>query len=243
MPIYETGHARNVQHFQEMISFVTSWGAPYAPTNAAISVANLNAKLTDANTAMAVVTSNLAAYKAAVNTRETAFEGLRKLTTRVLNYYKSTGTASNNIDNVVSVKRKIDGKRAETVEDDPSTPENEAANSVSASQQSYTQLVEHFNTLIELVSGDPLYNPAEGELKVLALMSRKTAMADANGDVINLYTPLSNQRGLRDDVFYASGTGLVDLAQLVKNYTKAAFGIDSTQFNQIKGLTFSRPNK
>jgi hypothetical protein len=38
MPIYETGHARNVQHFQEMISFIDSWGAAYAPTNTAISL-------------------------------------------------------------------------------------------------------------------------------------------------------------------------------------------------------------
>jgi hypothetical protein len=243
MPIYETGHARNVQHFQEMIAFVDSWGAAYAPSNSAISLVNLTAKLTDAGTAMTDVTSNLAAYKAAVNVRESKFDGLRKLTTRVLNYYKSTGTAANNIADVTSVKRKIDGQRAKAVVDDPSTPENEAENSISASQQSYTQLVEHFGALIELLTGDSLYNPAETDLKVTALTTLKTEMANASLDVFTAYTPLSNKRGSRDDVFYASGTGLVDLAQLVKNYTKAAFGIDSTQYGQVKGLTFSRPRK
>ena len=40
---------------------------------------------------------------------------------------------------------------------------------------------------------------------------------------------------------YADTTGLVDIAMMVKKYTKAAFGTDSTQYNQISGLEFSRP--
>ena len=44
----ETGHAKNVEHFQEMISFVGGYGAAYAPTNASISLAQLNTALTNA---------------------------------------------------------------------------------------------------------------------------------------------------------------------------------------------------
>jgi hypothetical protein len=29
----ETGHARNVEHFQQMISFCTGYGTDYDPTN------------------------------------------------------------------------------------------------------------------------------------------------------------------------------------------------------------------
>ena len=39
MPIYETGHARNVEHFQTLISFVTGWGAAYQPSNPNIALA------------------------------------------------------------------------------------------------------------------------------------------------------------------------------------------------------------
>lgn len=45
----ETGHARNVERFAQMISFVQGYGAAYAPSNAAIAVAALQAKLAAAN--------------------------------------------------------------------------------------------------------------------------------------------------------------------------------------------------
>lgn len=43
------------------------------------------------------------------------------------------------------------------------------------------------------------------------------------------------------NVRYASDTGLVDLAGLVKKYVKSLYGADSPQFKQISGLEFTRP--
>jgi hypothetical protein len=44
----ETGHARNVEHFAQLISFVQGYGADYAPSNTAITLVNLQAKLASA---------------------------------------------------------------------------------------------------------------------------------------------------------------------------------------------------
>lgn len=44
----ETGHAKNVANFQDLISFCTGYGATYNPSKAALSVANLQAQLTAA---------------------------------------------------------------------------------------------------------------------------------------------------------------------------------------------------
>jgi hypothetical protein len=41
----ETGHARNVERFAQLISFVQGYGADYAPGNAAITLPNLQTKL------------------------------------------------------------------------------------------------------------------------------------------------------------------------------------------------------
>ena len=57
----------------------------------------------------------------------------------------------------------------------------------------------------------------------------------------NSTTPLSNKRIARDEVLYADGTGLVDLAGLVKKYIKSLFGADSPQYEQISGLKFTAP--
>jgi len=42
----ESGHARNVERFTQLLSFVTSYGADYAPSNTNITILNLQAKLT-----------------------------------------------------------------------------------------------------------------------------------------------------------------------------------------------------
>lgn len=241
MPIYETGHARNVQHFQELIAYVTSWGPAYDPTNTAILLPILTAKLTAANTAMDDVIASKADYTAAVNDRENVFGGVRKLITRCVAYYESTGPAQNVIDDVRTLKRKLDGVRA-TQTPDPAPPGSPTPPApVSASQQSYTQLVEHFDGIIELFDGDVHYNPNETALEVATLQTKSTAMKTANTAVINKTVPLSNDRGARDDVMYADSTGLVDAALLVKKYVRAAFGADSTEYSQISGLQFSRP--
>ncbi len=41
----ETGHARNIEHFATMIGFVDGYGVAYNPSNAAIELAALQAKL------------------------------------------------------------------------------------------------------------------------------------------------------------------------------------------------------
>jgi len=240
MPVYETGHARNVEHFQQLISFVDSWGAPYAPSNTAIALTALNTKLTDTATAMDEVGFSLAISKTAINERENTFSGLRRLTTRIVSFYESTGTDPNKIKDARSIKLKIDGRRAKQVVDDPNTPEDESKNTVSASQQSYTQLVEHFDALLNLLSNDPLYAPAEDDLKILALNTLAGNMKIANNAVIDAFTGISNKRGDRNVIMYKDETGLVALTLLVKKYVKAAFGTDSVQFSQISGLEFTR---
>lgn len=236
----ETGHARNIAYFQTLISFVTGYGFTYAPTNAAISLVNLNAKLTEANARIDSVTTALGPSKMAINNRETAFDPLRKLTTRVVNYYASTGTEDNNIDDAKTYSRKIQGTRkSKPKKDDPGTPQNESQSNHSASQQSFTQMVEHLDNLVEILGQDPLYDPAETALKITTLTTLSTDLKTANTAVTNAYSPLSTARIKRDAGLYDPDTGLVALAGLVKKYVKAVFGADSPEFQQISGLKFT----
>lgn len=242
MPSYETGHARNVQRFQELCSFVTSWGASYNPSNAELELTKLTNKHTAANDALDDVTQKLTNFKDKVNQRENTFSGIRKLTTRVVNFYESTGTAANKVEDAKSIKRKIDGKRADTSVEEPPGEGEEAPTTISASQQSYTQITQFFGQLIALLQADGLYDPNENDLKITTLQGKHDDMEAANTAVIGAKTDISNSRFERDDVMYAEGTGLVDLALLVKKYVKAAFGSDSSEYAQIKGLEFRRPS-
>ncbi|HMM79289.1 MAG TPA: hypothetical protein PKC65_04625 [Pyrinomonadaceae bacterium] len=94
----ETGHAKNIANFGTLISFVQGYGSAYDPSNAAIELAALQAKLAAAETALDGVTAAVAPWKTKVNDRETEFEGLRKLVTRVVNSFAASGADQNAID-------------------------------------------------------------------------------------------------------------------------------------------------
>lgn len=237
----ETGHAKNIANFGTLISFVQAYGAAYDPSNASIEVTALEDKLAAAEAKIDGVSAAVAPWKTKVNDRETEFEGLRKLVTRVVNSFAASGAEKNSIDDVKAIKRKIDGARAKALpQDDPETPENEAQGN-SVSQKSYTQTVEHFDALIDfLTTNNTLYNPNENDLKLTTLTSRSTALKAANTAVMSAATPLSNARLDRDVELYNETSGLVDTAALVKKYVKSLYGADSPQFKQISGLEFRK---
>src|SRR6476661_1495653 len=146
----ETGHAKNVEHFQQMISFVGGYGAAYAPSNASISLAQLNTALAGAQTAMDGVQTNLAPWKSKVADRENIFKGIRPLTTRVVAAAEASGMEDNKVDNVKTFHRQIHGARAKALPaDNPGTPEDESKGG-SVSHQSYVQITEALGQLIKI---------------------------------------------------------------------------------------------
>lgn len=237
----EVGHARNIQNFQSLISFVTGYGGVYKPSNTQIELPQLTSALTLANAAMDDVTDKLGVSKTAINTRQNVFDPLRTTVARTVNYYSSTGAAENSIADVKSLKRKIDGKRASAPPvDDPNTPENEALNAHSAAQTSYTQRVEHLDNMIAIYQGDPLYAPNEADLTIAALQTLSTNMKAATQSVIDAYTDVSNARIDRKNAMYEGSTCLFNLQKMVKAYVKGLFGPSSAEYKQLSGLKFVR---
>jgi hypothetical protein len=238
----ETGHARNVEHFQQMISFCTGYGADYAPTNAMIALAALNTALTDAQTSLDDVQAAVAPWKLKVADRENIYKGIRPLTTRIVNSYEASGTDANKVDNVKTLHRQIHGARAKALpKDDPGTPEDESKGN-SVSHRSYVQVAEAFGQMIKQLDEDPAYAPNENDLKVATLTTLHTAMENANSAVITAATPMSNARIDRNEKLYGDTTGICDRAALVKKYVKSLYGADSPQYKQVSGLEF-RPVK
>ncbi len=236
----ETGHARNVQHMAEMISFCTGYGGAYNPSNGDLTVPKLQDIHDTCAAAIDGVTSAMGPWKSAVTARQESFKGIRKLTTKVMNSFAASGAPDNAINQAETFKRKIDGDRAKTLVDDPDTPEDESKGN-SVSQQSYTQLVEHLDNLIGVLTADGHYNPNEDELKLTTLNDYSNTLREKNQAVITANTPFSNARITRDNDLYDSEHSLVTRAALVKKYVKSVFGADSPQFAQVSGLEFRDP--
>lgn len=243
----ETGHARNIQLFQELISAIRAQGGVYKPSNPLIELAALEAKLDAANNALDDLSTKRAAESMADTARENLFKPLGRLSTRSINYYSSTGAPENRIADARVFMRKLQGKRARALVEvatattgaSPSAePAAEPAVTHSVSQQSYMQKVEHLDGLIDLFEGDPAYAPNEAELKTPELVNYSARLKAANTASINAATDVVNARDTRDAVLYDLDTGLVTLAVLVKKYVKALFGATSPQYKQISRLTF-----
>lgn len=238
----ETGHAKNVANFEDLISFCTGYGGSYNPTKPAISIAALTTLHSNAEASLQGVTSSKNAFTVATNQRQTAFDPLRKLATRIVNALDATEATDKLVKDAKTINNKIQGKRSGGKPTPPTTGVTEATEdkTISVSQQSYDSLIENFDKLIQLVSSEPTYTPNETELQVSTLTTNLGNLKTANTAVINSYTNYSNSRITRNSILYAPTSGLVDMAGDVKKYVKSVYGATSPQFKQVSKLEFKK---
>jgi len=243
--ISETGHAKNVANFDDLISFVTGYGTAYNPSKASIKLEALQSLSGSTKNAIDGVNVSLPAYSNAVAARDAAFAPLSKLITRVVNALKATDTTNQVDENAKTFARKIQGtratsKRTEEVKNTLSTAGKEVVE-ISSSQMSYDSRLDNFDKLIKLLTSVSLYTPNEADLKVSALATLYNELKTKNTDVVTATTPLSNARIARNDVLYKDITGLLDVASDVKTYIKSVFGATGAQYKQVSGLKFTNP--
>jgi hypothetical protein len=240
----ETGHAKNVANFEDLISFCTGYGASYNPSKAAIKLPALITVQTAAKTALANINSILPPYNNAIGEREAAFEPLSKLITRVVNATEATDLTKQAKEEVKTIARKLQGKRAtpkkEEVAPNPENPTEETPKSISASQMSFDQRIENLDKLVQVLAAQPSYTPNEADLSTAGLTTLLASLRTNNTTAVNTFTPVSNARINRNNILYAQGTGLVDLAGDVKSYVKSVFGATSPQYKQVSSLKFTK---
>lgn len=241
----ETGHAKNVANFEDLISFCNGYGGSYNPSKAALQIVNLTTLHSNALSSITVVTSAKNAYSITTNQRQTAFNSLRKLCTRIVNALDATHATDRLVKDARTINYKIQGKRAATKAAKPKVAGSEAAEdkTISVSQQSYDALIDNFSKLIELVGTEPTYTPNETDLQISTLQTTLGSLKATNTAVVNAYTGYSNARIARNNMLYAPTSGLVDIALEVKKYVKSVFGASSPQFKQVSKLEFKRPKK
>jgi hypothetical protein len=243
--LIETGHSKNVANLEDLISFCLGYGVTYNPVNVNIKVPALQAKHLASLNAVQAVKVAKTAFDNSTNARELIFATLKKLSTRIVNALEATTAAAVTVDDAKTVNRKLQGRRAGKVPEEPlvgSIPGAEpSVKSISVSQQSFDSLIDHFAKLIQIVSTEPAYSPNETDLKVVTLNAFLTSLKASNTSVIGTTTSYSNSRITRDATLYDSTTGLVELALEVKAYVKSLFGATSMQYHQVSGLKFTRP--
>jgi hypothetical protein len=155
---------------------------------------------------------------------------------------QTTDATTQKVADAKAFNKKLQGVRAKavTTPPDPNTP---APTTISTSQQSYDQQIQHLAGIISVLQTEPSYAPNENDLKIVTLTAKQTDLTAKNNAVATAYTNVSNSRIARDTNLYATTTGLFDIATEVKKYVKSVYGATSPQFAQIKGIEFTKKRK
>jgi hypothetical protein len=153
----------------------------------------------------------------------------------LVNALQTTDATTETIDNAKTFNRKMQGKKASSsqIPTDPNTP---APNTISISQQSYDQLIQHLAGLTSVLEAQTSYIPNETDLQVSTLQTKIADLTAKNIAVAKSYASISNSRIARNGTLYSSSKGLVETANEVKKYIKSVFGVSSPQFAQVKGI-------
>ena len=236
----EVGHAKNVANFQDLIEFVTGYGATYNPSKSSLKLAQLVALKATAEAKLTDVISKNTNYNNKVNERMVAFSNLKSLSTRLVNALQTTDATTQTINDAKTFNRKMQGKKA-SASQTPTDPNAPAPTTISTSQQSYDQLIQHLTGLKSILEEEPSYTPNEAELQVATIDAKIADLTAKNTAVSTAYTNISNSRISRNETLYTSDNGIFETASEVKKYIKSVFGASSPQYNQVSGIKFSKP--
>ncbi len=241
----ETGHAKNIATFEELISFCTGYGTAYNPSKESLTLLKLKELQTKAKEALQQTKVAKTTLDNATNNRQSAFQDIKPFTTKLVNALAVSGATDLTTANAKTVNRKMQGVKSTSVL--APTPNADSsivqAKSISTSQQSFDSKIDHFTKMVEIVAQEKTFAPNEVELQTKSLQEKLENMHATNKDVINTYTNWSNARIQRNETLYNPLAGLLQVAIEVKKYIKSIFGATSPQYKQVSGLPFSNLKK
>jgi hypothetical protein len=239
-------------HFQLLIDVCQNFGDAYNPQNPILLTTAMETKHATVQTSIDLVDTLIPPYLTALSVRQEKFAPLAGLSARVLATATVLGLPSAILTRAKEMVHKVRGERARKLTDSSKKKTAEGnegiegkevkkvkeAKHISVSQTSFNERIEHFNQLIDLVSSQPAYTPAETELTVASLKTLLNEMRTSNNAAMAASVPLAAARQERDILLFAPGTGMIDTALLAKEYVKAVFGTNSPQYKAVRHITF-----
>jgi hypothetical protein len=247
MATTERGHAKNVANFSKLITVCKGFSTKYNPSKTAIKLATLDAKLIVFVQQLQEIKDTDQAESTARNNRKMGFTDYNKYATRLLSALKATDATQETINDAISINKKIQGER---ITDQPKTKSetddnaSEKDKTISTSQKSYTNIADHFKKFKTLlVAQGTIYAPNETELQVTALTAYIANLDTLNKAVDTAETAASNAKIARNHNFYDEKTGIVDIANAVKEYVKSVYNAGSPEHKLVTGIPFTKPPK
>lgn len=235
MAYNETGHAANVANFKELIAFAESIGAAYTPPVAELTLAELQKQADVLDVALDTVNDIQAKNKKAIYERQTNYEGINTLVSRIGATLVVLGLEDKTIKNARSIIDKITGSNKKKPADTTATTAT-LAKTISTSQMSFEQRKNNFERLVVLLQAEPNYKPNEPNLELGALKTFSKSLAKNTNKVVETEKALDIARQQRDDLLYTEQTGAVDVGLRVKGYIKSKYSAKSSEFKRVQKI-------
>lgn len=237
----ESGHAKNVANFEQVIIILTALGTVYNPSQSLIVLAALQTKLTEAKIALASVDTAEANKTVKVDEAQAAFEELDKYVVnikRVASVEINDDAFTNDLQSLVN---EFTSKNIPSgVADDPSTPNiNESRTQISTSQRSRDNQIAHLADIVALLKTQS-YNPNDDEYKLDAIEARLADLTAKNNAAKASIAALGNAQDTRDQVLYDEETGIIRRVKLIKTQLAVKPGRESAAYQQINALDFRK---
>ena len=105
----ETGHAKNIANFQDLISFCEGYGSTYNPTKESLKIPKLQALYQEAQNKLNEAKTQKTNFDNATNERRNAFSNLKPLSTKIVNAFAVSGADALAVSNAKSVNKKLQG--------------------------------------------------------------------------------------------------------------------------------------
>lgn len=239
--IKDGSYIKNVDNFREIINECTSFSIRYNPPRDELKIPALTTQLQNVDAVMQEVKNSNTAHINAINQRKIVFKDFRPIISRAFKFLKACGVAKETISSVRTVYNLVMGRRATPKKEVPAdAAATEVPRSASVSKQSHTNKVDHFVKMLTILRTEPKYVPNEEDLKIENLEIVLQKMRDANNNVSIARTNVQTARTLRKEALNADLTGLVDVANDIKQYVGSVFGTSSDQYKRVKKLIFKK---
>ena len=250
----ETGHAKNLANYFDLIACLPKLGEGYNPPGTELSIEALTAAGKRATAAHNDVTSIEIDLRQLVATRNLVFTEMQSTSKRVRDFLLILKTDERTINAAKSLVGKINGyskSKSKTdegagiatlteVNADGESSTDKNTRSISTAQLSFDMRCENFGKLVMLVEQHPSYECNEAALQAKTLRQQYNGIFEANRNVYSAEHDIEKARLLRNDLLYGNSDCICNLASNIKTYIKAAFGSASREYEMVKSYEIKR---
>jgi hypothetical protein len=241
----ETGHAKNIANFKQLITTINSFGNKYQPIADFLQIEKLEQQAQNAQSVLAKLKEFETLEKQSIATLQEEFKTLGTFTSQLMGILISSGAKISSVEEARAVQKLIVGKSVKKKKiETTNTTIIEVKETRSTSRQSYDSRLDNFEKFITILQNIAEYKPKEDAFQINTLKNKLSAMKNAIAENDNRELARRQMMNERNSLLYADETGIVAVAIKVKEYIKAVFGgIKSTEYKSVSKISIRGVSK